>query len=321
MKTYPVILFAYNRPQHTELVLNSLSENELANETDLIIYIDGPKENALPDQINKINAVKEVAESKKWCKTVTIIAAEKNIGCRNSIIRGISEVLSANEAAIILEDDIVTSAFFLKFMNNCLNYYKDYKTVFSISGLNLTDDKIKIPDDYPYDVYVSLRQFNSGWATWKNRWEKIEWNKDSLREFLENPSVCEAYSRGGDDLIPMLYDELEGRSDAWDVQFTFNQFKYHTVSIIPRYSYVDNIGGDGSGTHHIDAGENLRFNLSRAIPEPKLLDILYEDKRIINAFYNAYSKNKRPLWQKIINRISRLMGGKNIFVIKKKIYC
>jgi GR25 family glycosyltransferase involved in LPS biosynthesis len=320
MKIYPVILFAYNRPEHTRLVLEALKKNQLAGQTELFVFIDGPRATATASQKKDIDEVLKVVESEQWCKNVVIRAHQQNIGCRNSIIQGITTVLSQHEAAIILEDDIVTSPHFLNFMNKCLNFYRDYPAVFSISGLNLEHNKIQIPDDYKYDVYVSLRQFNSGWATWSDRWNKINWNKDTLKEFLTNPVLCDAYSRGGDDLIPMLYDEIEGRSDAWDVQFTFNQFKHHGVSIIPIHSYVDNIGGDGTGTHHTNSGEFLRFNIEKAIPEPRLLDILYEDKRLINAFYNAYSRVKRPLWKKIINRISRIITGSNVFIIKKKIY-
>jgi len=51
--TYPIILFTYNRPWHTERVLEALKENELADQSELIVFVDGPKENAGADQIKK----------------------------------------------------------------------------------------------------------------------------------------------------------------------------------------------------------------------------------------------------------------------------
>ncbi len=321
MTLYPIILFTYNRPWHTEQVLQSLKQNELADQSDLIVFIDGPKENAHEEQRKNIKTVRDIAHREQWCKTVTVHAFEENIGCRNSIIRGITSVLQQHEAVIVLEDDIVTSPYFLRFMNTCLSYYKDMKSVFSVCGATLPEKKLQFPHDYPYDVCVSLRQINSGWGTWYDRWKLIDWDLNFVDDFIKNKSMCEAYSRGGDDLIRMLIEQVEGKSDAWDIQFTYNHFKNHTVSIIPRYSYIDNIGGDGSGTHHFDNNDVLRFDLNKSIKNPKLLDVLYEDKRIINAFYNAFTYKKRPLWQKMVNRISRVIGGKNIFVIKKKIYC
>ncbi|HPM09591.1 MAG TPA: hypothetical protein PK941_03995, partial [Paludibacter sp.] len=75
------------------------------------------------------------------------------------------------------------------------------------------------------------------------------------------------------------------------------------------------------GTHTINQNTSSFFNdLSIAAENPKLLNIVYEDIRLINAFYNAYSAKKRPLWQKAINRLSRMLGGENVFVIKKKVY-
>lgn len=321
MKLYPIILFTYNRPWHTEQVLMALKNNQLAEQSHLIVFVDGPKITATTEQRRNIEEVRQVVKKEKWCGSVEYHIAETNIGCRNSIIAGISQVLSIYEAAIVLEDDIVTSPYFLKYMNLTLNYYKERKSVFSVSGVTLPEKKFILPDDYAYDVFASYRQLNSGWGTWADRWNSIDWKLDFVSDLMGNKALIKAYSRGGDDLVRMLIEQVEGKSDAWDIQFTYNHFINHAVSIIPRYSYVDNIGGDGSGTHHFDGNDVLRFDINKALEEPKLLDVLYEDSRIINAFYNAYCKKKRPLWQKIINRLSRTLGGKNVFVIKKKIYC
>ena len=316
----PIILFTYNRPWHTEQVLQALKNNELADQSHLIVYVDGPKANATHEQIGKIQEVRRVVQQEQWCGSVEYHIAEQNIGCRNSIIQGITEVLNRYEAAIILEDDIVTSPYFLRFMNTCLDYYRNYKSVFSVSGMTLPENRFALPADYSYDVYVSLRQLNSGWATWSDRWQLINWDLDFVNDFMNDKNMTKAYSRGGDDLIHMLMEQVEGKSDAWDIQFTYNQFKNHAVSILPRKSYITNIGGDGSGTHHQDKNITLHFDLSEAIKEPRLLDVIYEDARIINAFYNAFCAKKRPLWQRAINKISRCLLGYNIFVIKKKIF-
>jgi GR25 family glycosyltransferase involved in LPS biosynthesis len=317
---YPIILFAFNRPWHTEQVLNALQKNELAEKSDLFIYVDGPRENASQKEVKAVEDVRKLVSGKRWCKTVNIKIAEKNIGCRNSILNGVSEVIARHEGVIVLEDDIVTSPHFLNYMNKCLEHYKNFKSVFSISGMNLPENRIQLPEDYEYDVYASLRQLNSGWGTWKDRWNLIDWNLNFTKYFFKNPSMINAFKRGGDDLIPMLMDQVEGRIDAWDIQFTYNHFKFHAVSIIPRYSYVDNIGGDGTGMHHLDIHAKLRFDLSRAVKKPRLLDEIYEDERIINSFYNAFCSKKRPLWKKAVNRVSRMLGGKNVFTVKKKVY-
>lgn len=301
-------------------MLISLKANEFSKDSELFVYIDGPKLNASDEEIDKIREVTRIVESDQWCKNVNVRISEFNQGCRNSIINGITDILKVYKAVIVLEDDIVTSPYFLSYMNQCLTLYKDYKSVFSVSAMTLPEAKMKLPEDYPYDVYVSLRQLNSGWGTWRDRWNLIDWDLGFVHQLIEDKYIVAAFSRGGDDLIKMLSEQIQGVIDAWDVQFTYNQFKNHAVSIIPRFSYIDNIGGDGTGTHHLDVNTHLRFELHKAIKTPRLLEVIYEDSRIINLFYNAFTFRKRPLWQKVFNRLVRSIGGENIFTIKKKIY-
>lgn len=320
MKLYPIILFAYNRPWHTEQVLRALKNNQLADQSHLIVFVDGPKITATTEQRRNIEEVRQVVKKEKWCGSVEYHIAETNIGCRNSIIAGISQVLSIYEAAIVLEDDIVTSPYFLKYMNLTLNYYKERKSVFSVSGHNLPESKLQIPDDYAYDVYVSYRLLNWGWGTWADRWFQTNWDKTFIPAFLAKSQQVKAFNRGGDDLSRMLLEEFEGKSDAWDIQFAYTHFVNHAISIVPCHSYIQNIGLDGTGTH-VQKGTVMDNHLSLAMSEPRLLDTLYEDSRIINAFYNAYCKKKRPLWQKAINFLARKLRMQPPFVIKKKVYC
>jgi len=320
-KLAPIILFAYNRPWHTEQVLQALKENELADQSHLIVFVDGVKDNATSADIKQNQQVIEIARSQKWCGSIEVHISEYNHGCRWAPINGISYVLSEYPSCIILEDDILTSPYFLTYMNKALQFYENYQSVFSISAFNLSEKAIPIPEDYDYDVYVSLRQLNWGWGTWANRWNLVNWEKDNIPLFIDDKQQVDAFNRGGDDLSQMLLDEFDGKSQAWDIQFSFAQFYYHAVSIVPCYSYTQNIGLDNSGTHTLNnIGGSFVADLSKAVLEPRLLPIIYEDKRIVNHFYNVFSTKKRPLWQKVFNRLNRLLGGKNIFVVKKKIY-
>ena len=130
----PIVLFVYNRPWHTEQTLNALMQNELADQSVLYIYADGPKENATEEQLKKIEEVRHVIRTKKWCKEVHIIESEKNKGLADSIINGVTEIVNKYGKVIVLEDDIVTSKGFLKYMNEALELYKEEDKVYHISG-------------------------------------------------------------------------------------------------------------------------------------------------------------------------------------------
>ena len=61
MNTAPIIVFAYNRPDHLRKTLTWLGQNELANESTLYIFCDGPKPNATAEQLAKVQAARKVA--------------------------------------------------------------------------------------------------------------------------------------------------------------------------------------------------------------------------------------------------------------------
>lgn len=315
----PIVLFVYNRPKHTELTLNSLSANELAKESTLYIFSDGPKEEADIKTLSDIALVRKIIWSKLWCKEVNIIESDSNKGLANSIYSGVSEIIDKYGKAIVIEDDLMFSDSFLIFMNKALNHYENHKSVFSISGYSLPGSLLKIPDDYLYDVYVNLRNSSWGWATWKDRWGKVDWELHDYPDVIKDVNIQQAMCRMGDDIAITMHRRQKEQLDVWAVIFTFAHFTNHAVSIAPVISFVNNTGLDGSGINCSISKKyrNIKLNDKK---EFVFLNVLYEDKRIINSICNAYTNVKRPVWQKIINRISRALGGKNIFMVKKSVF-
>ena len=127
----PVAFFCYNRPEHTRRVLEALRANYLAKDTPLFIFSDAPKNE---------HAVKGVEEVRRYLRTVdgfksvTITERPQNYGCAKNIIDGITQVVNEFERVIIVEDDILTSPYFLKYMNDALELYKDDDKVGMITG-------------------------------------------------------------------------------------------------------------------------------------------------------------------------------------------
>ena len=130
----PIIVFAYNRPYHLRQTLEALSENDLSDQSNLIIFCDGPKNNASPEQLEAIKEVRSIAHAKKWCKKVIVEESEYNKGLADSIVNGVSSVVEEYGRVIVLEDDIVTSRGFLKYMNDALELYEHDDQVMHISG-------------------------------------------------------------------------------------------------------------------------------------------------------------------------------------------
>lgn len=320
MKLAPIIVFCYNRPEHLEQTLDALSRNELADKSTLYIYCDGPKEGASDEMRQKIADVRLVVRKRQWCKDVHIVEADKNKGLANSIIGGVTEVINKHGKVFVLEDDLVSSPYMLKFVNTALDYYENYAGVFSISVNRPPLSKMEIPKDYPYDVFACLRSYSTGWGTWKDRWNKVDWAMDEFDRCKQNPDMLRALCRLGEDFPPMMQLQEDGKIDSWAVRFSFAHFKHHAVAILPCRSYVTNIGFDGTGTHSGTVAYTYENDLSDSVSNPRMLDMVYEDDRIINAFYSSYYPKPRSLWQKAINYIARKLGKKAPFMIKKKVY-
>lgn len=318
MKSIPILLITFNRPEHTKQTIDALRVQQPP-----LVYVfqDGPRKGNTNDKENCALVRSTVEKSIDWPCELHTVFSETNRGCRDAIIYAITEVLKVHESVIVVEDDIITSPAFYTYMCKALEYYKDRKTVFSISGHSHSPSRFEVPEDYDYDVFASPRLFNWGWGTWRDRWEQTDWSFSYFEDFMKHPYEKKAFCRGGDDLLPMLADERNGKSSAWDIQFAFAHFRNHAVSIVPCLSYTYNIGTDGSGTHcHSGNSENMDSNRLNQNKDPKLLDSLYFDSRIINRLGSVFAKNKRPLWQKSINHIAKMLGLKPPFIIKKKVY-
>lgn len=317
----PIVVFSYNRPDHLRRTLEALARNDLAGQSVLYIYCDGAKPNATMEQKLRVAENRKVAHAASGFKEVYVVEAVENKGLANSIIGGVSEVVNEYGKVIVLEDDLLTSPYFLSYMNSALDYYQDRPAVMSISANRPPMEKMEIPSDYQYDVFVCLRSYSTGWATWKDRWDRVDWSMDYFEEFLKHSEQVEAFNRAGDDMTRLLRMQWNGKIDSWAMRFGFAHFREHSVAILPCVSYVDNIGFDGSGIHSgINRTNEFRNDLSLSIKKPRFVDLIYEDSRIINAFYNRFCEKKRPLYQRFINTIYRKLGKNPPFVIKKRIY-
>ena len=315
----PIVLFVFNRPEHTLRTLQALQNNTLASQSTLHIFADGPKEGASVSLLERVNDVRRIITSEQWCGEVVIHESNENKGLYRSVRDGVTEILEKDGRVIVMEDDLVTSPAFLSYMNDALKFYADRKSVFSISGYNYPANRMPIPEDYQYDTYVSLRNASWGWATWKDRWAQVDWDVKVYEIVKNTPAMKEALNRMGDDEFEMLQMQQEGVLNIWSIQFTMAHFINHAIAIYPITSYVHNIGNDGSG-ENCGTTVALDNNVLCSKEHPRMVDILCEDKRLINAFYNVNCRKKRPLWKKVINFIAGKLGKKPPFVVKKKVY-
>lgn len=284
-KLSPIILFVYNRPWHTEQTVEALKKNELASESDLFIFSDGPK----IENDENVRKVREYIKTVDGFKSVKIIEREKNLGLANSVIAGVTEIVNKFGKVIVLEDDLVTSKYFLKFMNEALEFFKDREDIFSISGYSYPPSIMKIPGFYKHDVYLSYRFGSWGWASWIDRWNKVDWEIKDYEQFKKDNKMNADFNRGGSDMSDMLISQMEGKIDSWAIRFDYAHFKNNCYNIRPVKSLVKNIGFDGSGVH---CGTADIFNDDMKNDFLPMLEDIKLNKNVIKSFYNVFQPPK-----------------------------
>lgn len=241
-----IVVFTYCRLDHTKVTLDSLSKNGGFREHPVIIYSDGPKIGH-EERVKSVRNFLREFEAKH--NNVKIIERKKNIGLEKSIISGITETLKNYPAVIVIEDDIRTSPSFLHFMSTMLSKYKDRNEIGSISGYTHNKNLMQVPESYKYDIFFMPRTSSWGWATWRDRWEDIDWGIKDIELFKKDKAIQKDFNKGGKDLSGMLIKQVEKGIDTWDIQWAYHNFKKNRLTIYPIVSYVENIGHDGTGIH------------------------------------------------------------------------
>ena len=237
----PIVLFVYNRPEHTQKTLDSLAANFLANESELFIYSDAPKNQS---ETEKVKAVRYIVKNIKGFKSVNIIERDTNWGLAGSIIDGVTNIVNKYGKVIVLEDDMVTSPFFLQFMNKALDYYKYEKNVWHVSGWNYPINSSEL------EAAFFWRTMNCwGWATWKDRWRYFEKNVDKLIAGFPAKNIYKFDINGAAKMWQQVLANKTGEINSWAVFWYAAIFQKNGLCLNPAMSFVQNIGFDGTGVH------------------------------------------------------------------------
>jgi hypothetical protein len=244
IKYSPIVLFVYNRPDHSRKTLESLMANHLAGESRLFIFCDGPKANASQEDILRISEVRKVIREKNWCGEVTIIESEFNSGLANSIISGVTRIVNEFGYIIVLEDDLITSPFFLHYMNDALTKYMNDEKVMQICGYMFPIINKNLKETF------FLRLSSSwGWGTWKRAWKYFEEDVDALYENFPKELKNSFNLDGAYDYYSFFKAQQDKKVDSWAIRWYASIFLRNGLCLHPANSLIFNNGNDNSGVH------------------------------------------------------------------------
>ena len=201
MNLAPIVLFTYNRLWHTRQTIEALKKNELSSQSELFIYSDGWRDK---DDKQKVLEVRKYLKTVEGFKKITLIFREKNWGLADSIIDGVTDIVNRYEKIIVLEDDMITSIYFLNYINENLIIYENENKVASIHAY-IYPIKESLPN-----VFFLKGADCWGWATWKNRWTIFESDGNKLLEKLFRKNLQYEFNfYNSFDYIDMLKNKLK----------------------------------------------------------------------------------------------------------------
>jgi hypothetical protein len=293
----PIALFVYNRPQHTAQTVEALQRNDLAKESHLYIFADAPRN---PDTKEGVLAVRQFIRTITGFKSVTIAERDRNYGLADSIIDGVTRLCDAYGQVIVVEDDLVTSPFFLLYMNQALELYCEEERVISIHGYS-----------YPMQAALPESYFIRGadcwgWATWKRGWDLFEPDGSLLLAELTRLELTALFDfSGAAPFTKMLRNQCRGRNNSWAIRWYASAFLADKLTLYPGVSLVRNIGVDGTGEH---CSATSSFDCELSSRPISLRRIAPCENGEVRSLVEGFLRSVRlPLLNRIKNKLRKLM--------------
>ena len=250
----PIALFTYRRPRHLAQVLAALRANPEASSSPLYVFADAARDAASAAAVGE---VRDMIGLITGFSKVQAVFRDTNFGLARNITSGVSDVLTRHEAVIVIEDDIVVSPFFLRFMNEALAVYRDEPRVGSMSGYAYPISRA------PAETYFIRGADCWGWATWRDRWRHYNPDGSALLAELRRRGLTSQFDfDGAMKFTQMLEDQIAGRNDSWAVRWHASCFLRDLLILYPGQPLATNIGTDGSGTHSVTSDDSLVSELS-----------------------------------------------------------
>ena len=235
MISVPIVLFAYDRPEHLRRTLNCLRVNRVPL---IHAFSDAPKTS---EKEAAVEQVRRMLRAVDWCE-LRLVERDRNLGLGLSVRTGVTDVFRQHEAIIVFEDDLVCVPGSYDWLCAAMERYREDPRVMSVTGW--THPRVT-PSNIGVQPYFDGRSECLVWGAWRRSWQGME------RSALEMIRECKAKGidpcRYGADLVAMAQEERT--RNIWAVRFLYNHIRQGTLCLRPPWSMVEHIGFDASATN------------------------------------------------------------------------
>lgn len=303
MNTAPILLFAYNRLEHLKRCISSLQQNTLVAESDLYVISDGAKNEATAEDVKAVRKyLATLDEQPTGFRNFNIIERVSNWGLADNIIEAVTRFTREYGKVIVVEDDLVVAPYFLQFMNDALETYKDEPHVGHIQACDFINNS-----NMPMTFLIKWAG-SWGWGTWERAWQHFNPNGLALLKQLEERHLTRQFDFNGNyGFTRMLRRQIEGKNNSWAIRWNASLFLADILSLNVGRSLVQNEGFDNSGTNC--GGGNLYNSNLWMQPIPVAKETIIEENHFARRQFERYYGRTNSFWAKGWRRIKRTLKG------------
>ena len=293
----PVLFQTFARPDYARQVWDAIKASKPSK-----LYFYSNKARAdRPEEIKNNEAVRSLVKEVDWECELHTWFREEYVDVYTSLKGSVDWVCEHEEEWIVLEEDVVPTPAFFSFCDQMLDYYRNDMRVWNISGDNFWD-----LSPQGYDYLFSAYHWMYGWATWRSRWQSVDFDKVRLDEMFEQDIYRYMYKSKAQyrSRIEGRKRQLEfiNRTRCWDYMFGMACEQHGAVEVVPAHHLVTNIGV--SGMHHKVAKSsfvNVKSHYSDDVYQINSRPpFVYADYEYDYLIYNLEEKELRPFWKRLL---------------------
>ena len=280
-----ILIIAYRRYENIIKILNICKENNVNN---IYIAVDAPKtvsDREIEDNRAVVNAINDFKV--KFSGSIQILLRDNNLGCALSVLSACDWVFTRESQAIILEDDCIPSADFFSFMSVSLNLFEKNQSIWLAAGSQFVPEQSIDPD-----WFLSKYPLIWGWATTKVAWKEIK------EIFIIDQSKIKLAKTTGISRSEISFWNAGARraslsfTDVWDTILVREMLRKNKYAVVPKYSYIENIGFDNLATNTYTKSEIVAMPIGTlTLPTSKPFLSPERDRWLVKKLYKIRLKH------------------------------
>lgn len=296
----PVLVLAFNRPDTTQRVLESL---RAARPREVFFAVDGARAQRDAER-ERVFEVRRLTGTIDWECRIHTLFREENLGCKLAVSHAITWFFSEVESGVVIEDDCIADPSFFRFAAELLDRYRDDERVIVVSGDNFQLGRRRTADSYYFSRYVHVW----GWASWRRAWRLYDHAMASwpqlrksgwLTEFLNDKAASDYWTR--------IFDETHAdQNTSWAYRWVYAAWANDRLSAVPSVNLVSNIGFGGNATHNLNRWNRFASLAAEAMRFP----LVHPAEVVRQQEADDFTQRKvftRPLWRRLAGQFIRAL--------------